>query len=87
MNFLSGASNKKNVYLMLLDVKLLSETSLMSIFNSRCKIDSLFVFSIDDPKQNAGSHLTPVSSTVFDALSHSTLGFAFHGSFNNHLFH
>ena len=49
-------------------------------------LTSLFVFSIDDPKQNAGSLLTPVSSTVFDALTHGTLGFAFHGSFNNHLF-
>ena len=47
---------------------------------------TLFVFSIDDPKQNAGSHLTPVPSIVFDALSDGTIGFAFHGSFNNHLF-
>ena len=46
----------------------------------------LFVFSIDDPKQNAVSLLTPVSSIVFDSLSHGTLGFAFHGSSNNHLF-
>ena len=46
----------------------------------------LFVFSIDDPKQNAVSLLTPVSSIVLDALSHSTLRFAFHGSFNNHSF-
>ena len=45
---------------------------------------ALFVFSIDDPKQNAGSLLTPVSSTVFDALSHGTLGFALHGSYFNH---
>ena len=44
----------------------------------------LFVFSIDDPKQNAGSHLTVVSGVVFDALSHGTLGFALHGSFFNH---
>ena len=47
---------------------------------------TLFVFSTDDPKQIAGSLLTPVSSIVTDALSHGTLGFAFHGSFNNHLF-
>ena len=47
---------------------------------------SLFVSSIDDPKQNAGSFLTPVFSIVFYALLHGTLGFAFHGSFNNHLF-
>ena len=32
------------------------------------------------PKQNAGSLLTPVSDTVFNALSHGTLGFALNGS-------
>ena len=48
-------------------------------------IVSLFVFSIDGPKQNAGSLLTPVPSIVFYALSSGTLGFALHGSFNNHL--
>ena len=46
----------------------------------------LFVFSIDDTKQNAGSLLTPVSSIVFGAPLHCTLSFAFHGCFNNHLF-
>ena len=46
--------------------------------------NSLFIFSIDDPKQNTGSLLIPVSSIVIDALSHGTLGFAFHGSSNNH---
>ena len=46
---------------------------------------ALFVFSIDGPKQNAGSLLTPVSNIVLYALSHGTLSFAFHGSFNNHL--
>ena len=46
---------------------------------------SLFVFSIDGPKQNATSLLTPVSDIVFYALSSGTLGFALHGSFNNHL--
>ena len=46
---------------------------------------TLFVFSISDPKQNARSLLTPVSGTVFKALSHSSLGFALHGSFFNHL--
>ena len=45
----------------------------------------LFVFSIDGPKQNATSLLTPVSNIVFYALSSGTLGFALHGSFNNHL--
>ena len=47
---------------------------------------SLFVFSIDGPKQNAGSLLTPVSGTFFHALSHGTFGFAFHRSFKNHPF-
>ena len=42
---------------------------------------SLFVFLLSDPKQNARSLLTPVSGTVFKALSHSSLGFALHGSF------
>ena len=46
---------------------------------------ALFVFSIDDLKQNAGSLLTPLSSIAFYALSHGTLGSAFYGSFNNHL--
>ena len=45
---------------------------------------SLFVFSMVGPKQNAGSLLAPVSDTVFDALSHGTLGFALHGSYLNH---
>ena len=46
---------------------------------------SLFVFSLSDPKQNARSLLTPVSGTVFYALSHGSLAFALHGSFFNHL--
>ena len=45
---------------------------------------TLFVFLIVGPKQNAGSLLTPVSDTVFYALSHGTLGFALHGSSFNH---
>ena len=52
----------------------------------RNKILPLFVLSIVDPKQNAGSLLTHVSDAVFYALSHGTLGFDLHGSFNNHLF-
>ena len=44
----------------------------------------LFVFSIDDPKQNATSILTPLSNIVFYALSSGTLGFALHGSSVNH---
>ena len=46
--------------------------------------NSLFVFSIGGTKQNARSLLTPVSDTVFNALSHGSLGFAFHGGFFNH---
>ena len=45
---------------------------------------ALFVFLIVGPKQNAGSLLTPVSETVFYALSYGTLGFALHGSSLNH---
>ena len=44
----------------------------------------LFVFSLVGPKQNARSRLTPVSDTVFDALSHGTLSFALHGTYLNH---
>ena len=47
---------------------------------------TLFVFSLSDPKQIARSLLTPVSGTIFYALSHGSLGFALHGSFFNHLF-
>ena len=46
---------------------------------------TLFVFSIDDPKQNATSLLTPVSDIVFYALSSGALGFALNGSFSKHL--
>ena len=38
------------------------------------------------PKQNAGSHLIPLSDTVFDSLSHGSLHFVVHGTFNNRLF-
>ena len=44
----------------------------------------LFVFSTDDPKQNAASLLTPVFIIVFYALLSGTLGFALHGSFISH---
>ena len=43
-----------------------------------------FVFFMVGPKQNAGSLLTPVSHTIFDAFSHGTLGFALYGSSLNH---
>ena len=55
-------------------------------FISTSKTLSLFVFSMGGPKQNAGSLLTLVSHKVFYALSHGTLGFAFHAIFNNHFF-
>ena len=48
-------------------------------------MQSLFVFSIDGPKQNATSLFTPVSNIVFYAFSSGTLGFALRGSINNHL--
>ena len=35
--------------------------------------------------QNAGSLSTPITDTVFYALSHGTLGFTLHGSSFNHL--
>ena len=43
-----------------------------------------FVFSMVDPKLNAGSLWTPVSNTVFDALSHGAPRSALHGSYQNH---
>ena len=53
-------------------------------FISTSKTLLLLVFSIDGPKQNAGSLLTLVSHIVYYALSHGTLGFAVYGSLNNH---
>ena len=47
-----------------------------------CRLFSLFVFSMVGPKQNAGSLLTPVSDTIFDACG--ALGLALHGSYLNH---
>ena len=44
----------------------------------------LFVFMIVGPKQNAGSLLTPVSDTVFYALSHCSHGLSLLGSCLNH---
>ena len=41
-------------------------------------------FLESDPKQNAGSLLTPVSDPAFHALSYGSLSFALHGSFFNH---
>ena len=47
-------------------------------------ITALFVFLINDPKQNTRSLLMHVSDTAFYALSHGSIGFAPHGSFFNH---
>ena len=47
---------------------------------------SLFVFSVNGPKQNARSLLTPVSDPTFYALSHGSKHFLLHGSSNNRLF-
>ena len=49
-------------------------------------LDALFVFSIGNPKQNVNSFMTPVSDSVFNALSHGGLGFVLHGSPINHHF-
>ena len=48
------------------------------------KLQTLFVFSTNDLKQNAGSLLTPVFDPAFYALSHGSLSSALHGSFFNH---
>ena len=48
------------------------------------KVDSLFAFSIGSRKQNGVSLLTPVSDSVFIALSDGTFLFSLHGSFKNH---
>ena len=47
--------------------------------------DTLFVFSTDDPKQDAASLLTPVPNLVSYALSSGTIGSALHGISVNHL--
>ena len=54
------------------------------IKDTKCNVilTALFVFLIDDAKQNAGSQLTPV---FYAMVSHGTLGFTSYGSFNNHL--
>ena len=57
---------------------------IMSNGTSYVRGKSLFVFSIDGPKQNATSLLTPVSNIVFNALSSGALSFALRGSSVNH---
>ena len=68
---------------------MLVEVSLLGLFGIRPKVSmfpSLFVFSINCPKQNARSLLTSVSDPAFYALSHGSKHFLLHGSFNNRLF-
>ena len=48
------------------------------------KYVSLFVSSIGSCKQNGVSLLTPVSDSIFIALSDGTFLFSLHGSFKNH---
>ena len=45
---------------------------------------SLFVFLVGSREQNGVSLLTPVSDSVFIALSDGTFLFSLHGSFKNH---
>ena len=47
-------------------------------------ISSLFVFSLGGREQNGVSLLTPVSDSVYIALSDGTFIFSLHGSFKNH---
>ena len=47
---------------------------------------TMFVFSINGPKPNSRSLLTPVSDPTFYALSHGSKHFLLHGSSNNRLF-
>ena len=46
-------------------------------------MDCLF-FQRDDPQQNGVKLLTPVSDSVFNALSNGTIHFAMYGSSLNH---
>ena len=52
-------------------------------YKGTVKNNTLFVFSINGPKQNATSLMTTGSDPAFYAPSHGTLGFALHGSFYN----
>ena len=71
-----------------------TKPDMLSQFNSRfeihvalfLKLKKLFVFTINGPKQNARSLLTPVSDTDFYALLHSSQHVVIHGSPNNYLF-
>ena len=50
----------------------------------KSKVIPLFVFLSDNSQQNGVSLLTPVSDSVFIALSDGTFLFSLHGSFKNH---
>ena len=56
----------------------------LSTFFMNGKNQLLFVLSIGSRKQNAVSLLTPVSDSVFIALSDGTFLSSLHGSFKNH---
>ena len=55
-----------------------------SFFQGQICCTSLFVFLIGSCEQNGVSLLTPVSDSVFIALSDGTFLFSLHGSFKNH---
>ena len=54
------------------------------IANSFWELTSLFVFSICSREKNGVSLLTPVSDSVFTALSDGIFLFSLHGSLKNH---
>ena len=61
------------------------KTAFTAVKLSTLVSSSLLVFSMNGPKQNARSLLTPVShGPAFYALSHASLHFVVHGSFNNY---
>ena len=49
-------------------------------------IPFIVCFSIGVPRQNEGTRLTPVSDTVFYALSHGSLRFVLKGGFKKPFF-
>ena len=57
------------------------QTEEPAVENKNQNMANRFVFSMVGPPRKAGSLLTPVSDTVFDALSHGTLCFVLHGSY------
>ena len=62
---------------------LFGESGLLHLAWQKVEAYTLFVFSIGSREQNGVSLLTPVSDSVFIALSDGTFLFALHGSFKN----